>query len=41
MFLGIDLVFAGTSWVMLGLAVRNTPTPDVPRGALAGQPVAV
>jgi len=41
MFLGIDLVFAGMSWVMLGMAVRNIPTPATPRGSLPGQPVGV
>jgi len=41
MFLGIDLLFAGMSWVMLGMAVRNIPTPATPRGSLPGQPVGV
>jgi len=41
MFLGIDLVFAGMSWVMLGMAVRNIPTPATPCGSLPGQPVGV
>jgi uncharacterized membrane protein HdeD (DUF308 family) len=41
MFLGIDLVFDGMSWVMLGLAVRNIPTPATPHGTLPGQPVGV
>jgi uncharacterized membrane protein HdeD (DUF308 family) len=27
LFVGIDLIFNGWSWVMLGLAVRNLPTP--------------
>ena len=41
MFLGIDLVFDGMSWVMLGLAVRHIPTPATPHGTLPGQPVGV
>ena len=40
-FLGIELVFAGMSWVMLGLAGRNIPTLESPRGSLSGQPVGV
>jgi uncharacterized membrane protein HdeD (DUF308 family) len=41
MFLGIDLVFAGVSWVMLGLSVRNIPAPAATSGKLPGQPVGV
>ena len=41
MFLGIDLVFDGMSWVMLAMAVRNIPTPATPHGSLPGQPVGV
>ena len=41
MFLGIDLVFAGVSWVMLGLSVRNIPAPAAASGTLPGQPVGV
>lgn len=32
-FVGIDLVFNGVSWVMLGLGVRNLPAPADPAGA--------
>jgi hypothetical protein len=39
--LGIDLVSASVSWVMLGLAVRHIPTPGAPHGSLPGQPVGV
>jgi uncharacterized membrane protein HdeD (DUF308 family) len=40
-FVGIDLIFNGWSWVMLGLAVRSLPAPATPHGATPGQPVGV
>ncbi|HJZ58125.1 MAG TPA: HdeD family acid-resistance protein [Gemmataceae bacterium] len=40
LFVGIDLIFNGWSWVMLGLAVRHLPSPGTSaegtRGQLAG-----
>jgi len=41
LFLGIELVFDGMSWVMLALAVRNIPAPGAPREPMPGQPVGV
>lgn len=41
LFLGIELIFDGMSWMMLGLAARNIPTPARPHGSLPGQPVGV
>jgi uncharacterized membrane protein HdeD (DUF308 family) len=41
MALGIDLVLADVSWVMLGLAVRNFPAAEMPRGSLPGEAVGV
>jgi uncharacterized membrane protein HdeD (DUF308 family) len=41
MFLGIELVFTGMSWVMLAMAVRALPAPEAPREATPGQPVGV
>jgi uncharacterized membrane protein HdeD (DUF308 family) len=29
LFVGIDMVFAGWSWIMMALAVRSVPTPTV------------
>lgn len=40
MFVGIDLIFIGWSWVMLGLAVRSIPTHE-PRKDEPTHPVAV
>ena len=28
-FVGIELVFNGVSWLMLGMAARNLPRPDL------------
>ena len=41
LFLGIDLVFAGVSWVMLGLAARTIPAEGALHGSLPGQPLGV
>jgi uncharacterized membrane protein HdeD (DUF308 family) len=30
LFVGIEMLFSGLSWVMLGLAVRSTPRPGLP-----------
>lgn len=39
-FVGIDLLFIGWSWVMLGLAVRSIPSPEQRKGEPA-HPAAV
>ena len=40
-FVGIDLIFNGWSWVMLGVAARSLPAAEVPHGTTPGQPVGV
>ena len=40
-FVGIDLIFNGWSWVMLGVAARSLPAAETPHGATPGQPVGV
>jgi uncharacterized membrane protein HdeD (DUF308 family) len=30
LFVGIEMLFSGLSWVMLGLAVRSTPNTGLP-----------
>jgi uncharacterized membrane protein HdeD (DUF308 family) len=40
-FVGIDLIFNGWSWVMLGLAARSLPAAEPTPGAMPGQPVGV
>jgi uncharacterized membrane protein HdeD (DUF308 family) len=37
LFVGIDLVFNGWSWVMLGLAARSLPAPSGAKEAAPGQ----
>jgi uncharacterized membrane protein HdeD (DUF308 family) len=32
-FVGIELVFNGVSWLMLGMAARNFPRPELAKGA--------
>src|SRR5262245_23814979 len=40
-FVGIDLLFTGWSWVMLGLAVRSASSAEPAAGSAPKQPVAV